>query len=46
MLFSVWVQKGGEAVDCAGVDSDFPEAEGCFEGSLQEEEVPASGFAS
>jgi hypothetical protein len=42
-----WViQKGGEAVDCAGVDGDIVEAEGGSEGSLQEEEVPASRSAS
>lgn len=29
-------QKGGEVVDSAGVDSDFGETEGCFEGGLQE----------
>lgn len=40
------IQKGCEAVDCAGVDCDFAEAEGGFEGSLQEEEVPASRSAS
>jgi hypothetical protein len=41
-----WViQKGGEVVDCASVDSDITEAVG-FEGSLQEEEVPASRSAS
>jgi hypothetical protein len=41
-----WViQKGGEAVDCAGVDGDIAEA-GSSEGSLQEEEVPASRSAS
>lgn len=43
---ALWVQKGSEAVDCTGVDCDFSEAEGCLEGSLQEEEVPASRFAS
>lgn len=36
------MQKGGEAVDCAGVDCDLAEAEGGSEGSLQEEEVSAS----
>lgn len=29
-------QQGCEAVNCSGFDSDFPEAEGCIEGSLQE----------
>lgn len=33
------MQKGGEAFDCAGLDGDFAEAEGGFEGSLQEQEV-------
>lgn len=45
--FFFWViQKGGEAVDCTGVDGDIAEAEGGSEGSLQEEEVPASRSAS
>lgn len=35
-------QQGGEAVDRSGFDSDFSEAEGCIEGSLQEQEVFAT----
>ena len=37
------VQKGGEAINSASVDGDIAEAEGGIEGSLQEEEVPATG---
>ncbi|KAG2667502.1 hypothetical protein I3760_15G118300 [Carya illinoinensis] len=33
-------------IDCTCVDSDFAEAEGGSEGSLKEEDVPASRFAS
>ena len=44
-LIYVWVQKGGEIVDCTGIDSYFTEAEGCSEGSLQEQEVLATWSA-
>ena len=40
------IQQGGEAVNCAGFDSDVTEAEVCSEGSLQEEEVPSTRSAS
>ena len=44
-VWSVWVQKGGEIVNCTGIDSYFTEAEGCSEGSLQEQEVLATWSA-
>ena len=52
-FFGIWfgfsflvVQKGCEAVYCAGFDCDFTEAKGGSERSLQEEEVPATRSAS
>lgn len=38
----VWLQKGGEIVNCPGVDCYFTEAEGCSKGGLQEQEVHAT----
>ena len=46
VLCCVWMQQSGSAFDSAGADSDFPEAKGSVEGSLQEEEIPSFGSAS
>ena len=43
LLWEKMVQKGGEAINSASVDGDIAEAEGGIEGSLQEEEVSATG---
>ena len=38
-LVILWMQKSGEVVNCPGTDCDFTKAEGCSEGSLQEQEI-------
>lgn len=41
-LLYTWLQKSCEVVNCPGADCYATEAEGCSEGSLQEQEAHAS----